>query len=490
MVTTRNTVGMTATLALAGALLLGACTTPSEPTAESTVLPTAGSTGPSGEIESSSVPGTAATQGDVTETTAEDAETADPAPTDAGAPPSATGDASEIGPLGSVALTVAEGVDPGSAEGRSLNVPDGWSAQVWADIGEARLAAWTPDGRLLVSTGDRGSIEMLTPTGHTTAPTIDTLLGDLSGPQGLAFADTDGGSVLVVGDRDRIVVWDYADGSVSNERVLVDGLPTSGHGGKAVAVHDEIVYYSLGSASNRDPADRAEDPERATVWQVGLDGSGNAVVATGVRNGFGLDIAPDGTLFVAVNQADNQPYPFRDDTDQYGEVVPEFVNENPIEQVSRLTPGTDLGWPYCVPDTRNRPDTLDLPFVDDPLTNADGSALDCATLPPTMLGLPAHSAPLGLAFTAGHALEPVIGTGALLTSHGSWNRQPPRPPSVVFSPWDAATATLGVPVDLVTGFQDEDGSRWGRAVTAIAGPDGSLYVTDDDAGLVYRLTPG
>jgi glucose/arabinose dehydrogenase len=143
-----------------------------------------------------------------------------------------------------------------------------------------------------------------------------------------------------------------------------------------------------------------------------------------------------------------------------------------------------------VPDTRGHDDLLDLPYVNDPTHNPDGDQLDCAAIRTTMLGLPAHSAPLGLTFTTGSALEATLGLGALITSHGSWNREPPRAPGVAFSPWDADTATLGTPVDLVSGFQGPDGSRWGRTVDAVPGPDGSLYITDDEAGRVYRVSPG
>ncbi|OLT52273.1 sorbosone dehydrogenase family protein [Cellulosimicrobium sp. CUA-896] len=402
----------------------------------------------------------------------------------------ASGDGAASSTFVTVAVTVADGADGGPAQGRSLTVPEGWSAEVWADVAGARLAAWTPDGSLVVSTGDRGILELLTPTSPGSAPERTTLLAGLDNPQGVAFTEQDGRDVLVLGEATRIVAWDYADGAVTDERVLVDGLPSDGHGSKGVTVQGGTVYYSLGSAENRDPADRSTDPERGTVWQVRLDGSDNELVASGVRNGFALDVAPDDTLFVAVNQADNQPYPFQDDTGRYGEVVPEYVNENPVEPLTRITPGTDLGWPLCVPDTRDSADLTDLPYVEDPENNPDGSALDCASLPSTMVGLPSHSAPLGLEFTAGTTLEETVGRGAIVAAHGSWNRRPPRPPYVAFSPWDDETATLGAPVELVTGFQEEDGSRWGRAVTAVPGPDGSLYVTDDEAGLVYRLTPG
>ncbi|KHK97996.1 sugar dehydrogenase [Microbacterium mangrovi] len=390
------------------------------------------------------------------------------------------------GTLSPVRLSVAAGTDPGAAAGRSLSLPRGWTGAVWANVPGARVAAWSPDGRLAVSTGGRGDVVLLTPASGTRAPGAAILLRGLQDPQGLAFTVQGGRTVLIVGEGTRITAWDYSDGRVSNHRVLVAGLPDAGHGAKGVAAHGDAVFYSIGSSGNRVPSDRGVSPQRATVWRVGLDGHGNRIVASGVRNGFGLAIAPDGTLFTAVNQADEQPFPFPGD--RFGQVVREYVNENPVDQVSRLTSGIDLGWPYCVPDTRHG--VTEVPYVDDPEFNPGGKALDCSRLPPTMVGLPAHSAPLGLAFTRDTSLQQTLGDGALIALHGSWDRQPPRAPSVVYSAWDAARAALGASTPLVTGFQDADGSRWGRSVDAVPGPDGSVYVTDDLAGLVYRLTPG
>jgi glucose/arabinose dehydrogenase len=396
-----------------------------------------------------------------------------------------------VGPLSATQLTVAAGTRAGQARGRSLNLPAGWSGAVWAAVPGARMAAWAPDGRLVVSTGTRGVLAILTPTGEGAAPTVRTLLKGLGNPQGVAFTEQGGRTILVVGEETRLVAWDYADGAVTGRRVILGGLPGGGrHPGKFVAIRDGIVAYSVGSATNSDPVDRTATPERATIAQVGLDGTGNRTIATGVRNGEGLSFAPDGTLFSAVNQSDNQPYPFRDGTGQFGQTVPSYVNEHPNDQISRITPGTDLGWPYCVPDSRGHEDLLDLPYVDDPVNNPDGRALDCGGIGSTMLGLPAHSAPIGFVFTQGSALPTPLANGALITAHGSWNRQPPRAPYVAYSAWDDATATLGAPTELVTGFQNSDGTRWGRSVAAVPGPDGSIYVTDDAAGLVYRLTPG
>ena len=128
-------------------------------------------------------------------------------------------------------------------------------------------------------------------------------------------------------------------------------------------------------------------------------------------------------------------------------------------------------------------------FTPDVQTNAGARRLNCAKLTPVERGLPAHSAPLGMSFLNGSKLPARWAEGAVVAGHGSWDRQPPRPPVVYWMPWNAKTRTLGRAIALVSGFQDADGERWGRLADAVAGPDGSLYVADDQSGAVYRITP-
>jgi glucose/arabinose dehydrogenase len=127
--------------------------------------------------------------------------------------------------------------------------------------------------------------------------------------------------------------------------------------------------------------------------------------------------------------------------------------------------------------------------VPDAQTNPGGQVFDCAKLTPIERGLPAHSAPLGMTFLEGSKVGAPWNAGAVLAVHGSWDREPPQPPAVLWLPWSPATHLLGPTVTLVSGFQFADGSRWGRPVDAVAGPDGALYVTDDTAGAIYRLVP-
>ena len=99
--------------------------------------------------------------------------------------------------------------------------------------------------------------------------------------------------------------------------------------------------------------------------------------------------------------------------------------------------------------------------------------MDCSTLHPIEVALAAHSAPLGLAFLEGSKLPAPWSGGAVVAVHGSWNRQPPQSPAVLWMAWDATTGTLQPAVTLATGFQEPDGSRWVVLFDAVPGPDGA-----------------
>ncbi|MFI7599145.1 PQQ-dependent sugar dehydrogenase [Actinoplanes sp. NPDC049681] len=380
---------------------------------------------------------------------------------------------------------------------RQLQAPPGWTVTVWARVPAARLLAWTPDGRLLVSRPKGGDVVALIPAPGDAPPAQRTLVSGLNQPHGLAFA----GSTLYVAESDRVDAFTYANGAVSGKRVVADGLPDAkspdlrgayAHALKSVAVgEDGTLYISIGSTGNVSAEDRNAHPERAAILRVPPGGGSPTVFARGVRNGTGLAVDPGGAVWTAVNNRDNIAYPYAGD--EQGEVRQAYVNDHPLEPLARLTQGRDLGWPYCNPDPDLRPGEKDSPisytrrpFVRDIQTNRDGTKLDCASLPPVEQGMGAHSAPLGLSFVPSPGLAGGYGPGALVGVHGSWNRRPPRAPEVSFFAW--RDGTLGPQQTLLTGFQGDNGSRWGRPVMAVQGPDHALYVSDDLAGAVYRVT--
>jgi glucose/arabinose dehydrogenase len=402
-------------------------------------------------------------------------------------PPSAPAPPAQA-PAGLVPVTVhvpSEIAQPPFDVARQALVPPGWTISVWARIPKARLAAWAPDGALLVSLPADGKVLRLTPAGNG-VPHQSVLLDGLDAPHGVAFA----GSTLYVAESDQVNAYTYNGGATTERRVVATGLPDNrspdlggayAHALKSVAVGpDGAVYFSIGSTGNISTEDRDATPERATIMRIPPGGGAYQVFSRGVRNGTGLAIAPDGSVWTAVNNRDNIADP--NPGPSFGRVFQDYVDDHPPESLARLTSGRDLGWPYCNPDG----DGAAPPFVRDVQTNRDGSKLNCAVLPRVEQTLGAHAAPLGLSFVDGALPEPYA-HGALAGVHGSWNREPPRAPEVSFFAWQ--NGTLGDQQTLVGGFQAPDGSRWGRPVAAVVGPDGAVYVTDDDAGAVYRVAP-
>jgi glucose/arabinose dehydrogenase len=392
---------------------------------------------------------------------------------------------------------------------RTVTIPTGWSAEVWARVPLARFALWAPNRDLLVSAANAGKVLELIP-GRTAAapPRQRVLLSGLTLPQGMAFDTLKGVRVLYLAQSNQIDRYPWlAGGRLGPRTVVVASLPDTGPAGedthrlKSLAIGPgHTIYVSVGSVSNALAPNPGEYPPRATILSFSPDGSDMHVVASGVRNGEGLAFAPDGSLWTAVNERDEVTYPFHRAagglSEAFGRVVRSYVDEHPPDELARLTPGRNLGWPFCNPDPDDTPGEpelglhyANLGFVADAVTNPGEKVLDCATLAPLQRGLPAHSAPLGLTFLERTAIGAPWSSGAVLAVHGSWDRTPPRAPAVLWLPWNDSEHTLGEPISLVSGFQLTSGERWGRPVDALPGPEGALYVTDDLAGAVYRFVP-
>ena len=411
-------------------------------------------------------------------------------------------------PAAASASAITLVVPPGEGGGalstpRTLTMPAGWTARVWARLPDARMEAWTPEGDLLVSEPNDGRIMELRPDATGTA-TVTTVLSGLTSPQGMAFARLNGRWVLYVAETDQIDRYPWGSGGIGGARTVIAArLPDQDPSGDDVhrmkdvtVAADGTVYFNVGSSSNANPDDRTMSPQRAVIMAVRPDGTDLRVVERGVRNGEGLAVAPNGSVWTAVNERDNIPYPthgpYSTYSDAYGQVIRAYVNNHPPDEVAQVTAGRDLGWPYCDPDqddSHPAGSLANVPLVPNSATNPGGTAMNCAKLAPVEVGLPAHSAPLGMTFLEGSKVPGRWSGGAVVAVHGSWDRQQPQAPAVSWLAWDSAKGTMTPSVTLVGGFENADGTFWGRPVDAVPGPDGALYVSDDAAGAIYRLVP-
>ena len=284
----------------------------------------------------------------------------------------------------------------------------------------------------------------------------------LVSPSGMAWRD----DILYVANHDGVLAFPYKLG----ETALTAGpskvmdLPGAGNHwmrNLLLSPDGKRLYAAVGSSSNIAENGLKLEEGRATVWEKVLGASGYPrQFAKGLRNPNGMDWNPaTGELWVVVNERD-----------QLGpDLVPDYLTNVPV--------GSHYGWPWIWWKFHN----------DERVTSAVPDYLDDYVRKPEF-GLGAHVAPLGLAFVrGGERLGPDFANGAVIARHGSWNRTPLSGYDVVFVKFDANGNPQGLPVPLLTGFLTGNGKTHGRPTWVAFAKDGALLVSDDTAGIVWRV---
>jgi glucose/arabinose dehydrogenase len=342
---------------------------------------------------------------------------------------------------------------PGGAV-RGLSVPPGFSiTYVSQNVPGARFMAFAPNGDLVVAETSQGNLVVI-PHG---APTAQPVLfaGGLSLPHGLAFYR----GQLYVATWSGVIRYAYPD---STGVTLFSNLPQGGdHNRRALAIaRDGTMYVSSGSDCN---VCNESDPRFATVLRYAVGDATGTIFAKGLRNASGLAFDAAGRLWAVVNQRDN--------------IGPtQAVTDNlPPDELDLVGQGDDFGWPHCYPD----------PNAPDRLPNPEYPGADCSGQTPAALNFQAHSAPLGIVFYYGSQFPASYRGDAFVAFHGSWNRSVPTGDKVVVVHFSGGQPT-GYS-DFVTGWL-RNGSYHGRPVGLAVAPDGSLYISDDQVGAVYRVS--
>jgi glucose/arabinose dehydrogenase len=353
---------------------------------------------------------------------------------------------------GLIAATAAADDQPVTSR---LAVPDGFRIEVFAEgLKGARFMALGPDSAIYLTIPKAGKVVALYGDGEGPADRIETVVEKLNRPHGIAFHD----GALWVAEADAVVKFPgYQGGKAGDPVTVVEDLPGGGNHWTRTIVFgpdDGMLYVSVGSTCNVCIED---DARRAAVTRYRADGSGEERFATGLRNAVGLAWHP-GT---------HELWATHNGRDWLGDDLP------PEEIVNIVIQGGDYGWPYCYGDRVPNPD----------VEMQNPSRCD-ATIPPVITDT-AHSAPLGCAFYTGDEFPEEYHGDLFVAYHGSWNRSEPTGYKVV-----RVVVEEGKPVeilDFVSGFLPPEGKAIGRPVDVLVDIDGSLVISDDAAGRLFRV---
>jgi len=286
-------------------------------------------------------------------------------------------------------------------------------------------------------------------------------LQGLNSPFGMALVGND----FYVADSDAILRFPYTPGQtqITAPGTKVADLPAgtlNHHWTKSLiaSADGSKLYVGVGSNSNVAENGLEVEEERAAIWEIDLKTGKHRVFAWGLRNPVGLAWEPEsGALWVAVNERDELG----------SDLVPDYMTS--------VRDGAFYGWPYSYygqhVDERVKPQDLDL----------------VAKAIPPDYALGPHTASLGLSSSKGTSLPSPFRHGMFVGQHGSWNREPRSGYKVIFVPFQGGKPS-GQPIDVLTGFIDDDGAALGRPVGVAIDKRGALLVADDVGNTIWRVT--
>jgi glucose/arabinose dehydrogenase/mono/diheme cytochrome c family protein len=397
-----------------------------------------------------------------------------------------------------------------------ITLPPGFCATVFADdIGHARDLIVAPDGVVYVNTWS-GRYYGNTPphpggflvalrdsTGNGRADVVirfgpDANSGNAGGT-GIALYN----GALYAETNDRIVRYTLPLGRIvptEPPEAIVSGLPLTGdHPMHPFAIDAQgALYVDSGSATNSCQVENrmldspgiqpcTELQTRAGIWRYDANRTGQQFspterFATGLRNGEGIAFDSAGRIFATQHGRDQLGQNWSKlYTSQQGA-------DEPAEELVQLERGADYGWPYCYFDLSRKRLVLAPEYGGD-----GGSAVGvCGGKRAPIAAFPGHWAPNSLAIYEGRQFPSAYRGGAFIAFHGSWNRAPFAQAgyNVVFQPLadGKASGPYVVFADGFAGPVEEPGEALHRPSGLAVGPDGALYISDDQRGRIWRIT--
>ncbi len=377
-----------------------------------------------------------------------------------GAAPALTGPPQDIAKLMAQAGETASSAK--NTTGYPLKLPPGFAISIFAKtLGEPRVLALDSLGTMLVSIPSQGRLVALPDVDNDgEADKVVTVAGGLNRPHGFAFHPQDPRK-LYIAEVEELALFDYDPQNLKGTRKRKIAALPSGDGRHWTRTllftpNAKRLLVSVGSSCD---ACVEKDPRHGTIQVVDAEGSELEPFATGLRN----------AVFMARHPVTGEVWATEMGRDFLGDDLPP-------DEINIVQKGKDYGWPWCygrqVHDDNFDPAGKKKPF--------------CKETVPSYINIPAHSAPLGLAFVPATSAWPrEYHHNLLVAYHGSWNRSVPTGYKVTRYRLDEQGKYLGEE-DFSYGWHTEEGAR-GSPVDILIRPDGIMYISDDKAGVVYRM---
>ena len=344
----------------------------------------------------------------------------------------------------------------------TLKVADGFTVRRFADkLGKPRMLALAPGGGLYVTRRDVGDVLLVRDQNGDGIAEAPVVVARRPQMHGIAVAKD---QVFLTTVKEVFTAPLQADGRLGELKRIIDDLPDGGqHPNRTLALGpDGMLYISVGSTCN---ACDETGPEHATLLRAKPTGESRTIFASGLRNTIGFGWHPTTGALWGMDHG-----------------IDWLGDEDQGEELNEIQQGQQYGWPYIYADSKVNPQ-------DEPPGKIPSEQWAKMSTPPVRLYTP-HAAPMQMAFAQAN-LPTAYRDGAFVAMHGSWNRQPPSGYEVVFIRFDQ-----GRPVSIepfLSGFLTKTGANgWsisGRPVGLVVAPSGELFVSDDQNGVIYAITP-
>lgn len=341
---------------------------------------------------------------------------------------------------------------------QQLKVPSGFTVKKFAEgLGKPRILAVHPAGYIYATDREAGIVLLLKDTNGDGVADSKERVANIKDAHGLAVRNN---QLYIIAVKEVYIADIGANGLLGQPAMIMNDLPDGGqHPNRTLAFGpDGMLYLSVGSTCNACP-----EPNKmnATILKMNPDGSGRKVFAKGLRNTIGFGWHPVSAEMWGMDHGID----WLGDNDQ-------------IEEVNAIKENGNYGWPYIYGEGKYNP--ADRP----PGDTTYQQYLQLTTLP--ALGYQAHAAPMQMAFYNSDVFPADYKGDAFIAMRGSWNRSQPVGYRVVRLHFEN-----GKPVrfdDFLTGFQvNNNRAHFGRLVGVAVHTDGSLLVSDDTNGVIYRI---